>query len=79
MIVELGERGSAYLRYRLAEVAATEEVGLEVLVDRDVENHVIGIEIVDVAIGQSIDEARTFASVNHLDFPKDLGAAAKAL
>ena len=83
MIVEIAERGSAYIRYRIDERVAgpTVEVGgegSEVLADVNADDQVIGIEIVDVAVPESIERARAFARERGLPFPRDLVAAARA-
>ncbi len=83
MIVELAERGSAYIRYRAGErpAGATVEVGgegSEVLADVNDGGAVIGIEIVDVNIGESVRRARAFAEKHGLSFPRDIVAAARS-
>jgi len=82
MIVEIAERGSAYIRYRTGERVdgPTIEVGgegSEVLADVNAANEIIGIEIVDVAIPDNVERARTFARDRGLPFPRDLVAAAR--
>ena len=82
MIVELADRGSAYIRYRLEErpTGATLEVGgegSEVLADVNATGDIIGIEIVDAAIAESVVLARTFAHERNLPFPIDLAGAAR--
>ncbi len=82
MIVEIAERGSAYIRYRTGErvEGPTIEVGAEgseVLADVNSADEVIGIEIVDVTISDNIARAGTFARDRGLPFPRDLVAAAR--
>jgi uncharacterized protein YuzE len=80
MIVELAGGGSAYIRYRAGEtvVGPQEEVGLEVLVDRNAAGEVVGIEIVDVAVEENVADARRFAAGAGLPFPRDIVAASRA-
>jgi uncharacterized protein YuzE len=83
MIVELAEPGSAYIRYRTGERPAgvTVEVGgegSEVLADLNDSGAVIGIEIVDVNISESVERARAFAHEHGLSFPRDIVAAAQS-
>jgi len=80
MIVELADRGSAYIRYRIGERVAepTVEVGgegSEVLADVNASGEIVGIEIVDVAIPESVTRARAFALEHGLSFPRDILAA----
>jgi uncharacterized protein YuzE len=82
MIVELAERGSAYIRYRAGEavVPPTIEVGgdgSEVLADMNATGDVIGIEIVDIAVPENVQRARAFAAERSLPFPRDIVAASK--
>jgi uncharacterized protein YuzE len=79
MILEISTRGSAYIRYRQGEtvVAPQEEIGEEVLVDRNASGDVVGIEIVDVAVEESVNDARRFAANLGLPFPRDIAAAAR--
>jgi uncharacterized protein YuzE len=83
MIVEIADRGSAYIRYRASDqpVATTIEVGgegSEVLADVNDRDEIIGIEIVDVNVAESVDQARAFARERGLAFPRDIVAAAKS-
>ncbi len=83
MIVEIAERGSAYIRYRSGErvEGPTIEVGgegSEVLADVNGSDEIIGIEIVDVAVPESVECARQFARERGLPFPRDLVAAVRA-
>jgi uncharacterized protein YuzE len=80
MIVELAERGSAYIRYRVGDavVGPQEEIGSEVLIDRNADGQVIGIEIIDVMVAESVEDARRFAADAELDFPRDLVGAARS-
>jgi len=83
MIVELAERGSAYIRYRIGErpTRSTLEVGgagSEVLADLNDSGDVIGIEIVDVNITENVERARAFAVERGLAFPRDVVAAARS-
>ena len=80
MIVELADRGSAYIRYRISERVAepTVEVGgegSEVLADVNAVGDIIGIEIIDVAIPENVARARAFAVERGLAFPRDIVAA----
>ena len=77
MIVELAERGSAYIRYRTGERVAepTVEVsgeGSEVLADVNASGEIVGVEIVDVAVPESVTRAREFALEHGLSFPRDI-------
>ncbi len=83
MIVELAERGSAYIRYRIGERVADAQIevggeGSEVLADVNDADDVVGIEIVDVAIGENIERARAFAAERGLPFPRDIASAARS-
>jgi uncharacterized protein YuzE len=83
MIVELSPRGSAYIRYRTDPVAEpTMFVGgedSEVLADVNDRGDIIGIEIVDVNVPESVQQARTFAAERGLEFPIDLLSASKSI
>jgi len=84
MIVEIAERGSAYIRYRIGERVEGSQIevggeGSEVLVDVSAANEVIGIEIIDVNIADSVDRARSFARERGLPFPRDVVAASRAI
>jgi uncharacterized protein YuzE len=83
VIVELSDRGSVYIRYRVGElpVGDTLEVGgdaTEVLADVNEAGDVIGIEIVDVNVAESVELARAFAHERRLAFPRDIVAAARS-
>jgi uncharacterized protein YuzE len=83
MIVELAERGSAYIRYRLREAVAGVQLevggeGSEVLVDFNAAGDVIGIEIVDVNVLENVELARRFAIEHGMGFPRDIVAAARS-
>ena len=82
MIVEIADRGSAYIRYRVGERVAEPQIEVggeasEVLADVNAAGDIIGIEIVDVAIPENIARARAFAAERGLQFPRDLVAAAR--
>jgi uncharacterized protein YuzE len=82
MIVELAERGSAYIGYRVGErpVGSTLEVGgegSEVLADVNDAGDVVGIEIVDVNVAENVERARAFANDRWLAFPRNVVAAAR--
>jgi hypothetical protein len=82
MIVEIADRGSAYIRYRVGERVAEGQIevggeGSEVLADVNAAGDVIGIEIVDVAIAENVERARSYAAERGLRFPRDLVAAAR--
>jgi uncharacterized protein YuzE len=84
MIVEIAERGSAYIRYRVGERVADSQIevggeGSEVLADVNAADEVIGIEIVDVNVPESVELARSFAQQRGLAFPRDLATAARAI
>ncbi len=84
MIVEIAERGSAYIRYRIGESTEGSQIelggeGSEVLADVNAANEIIGIEIVDVNIADNVDRARAFARERGLPFPRDLVAASRAI
>jgi hypothetical protein len=81
MIVELSERGSAYVRYLVGDppVGPAVEVGGEgsaVLVDLNAQGAPIGIEIVDVNIPENVLLAQQYATKHGLPFPKDIVTAA---
>jgi uncharacterized protein YuzE len=83
MIVELAERGSAYIRYRLRDAVAGSQLevggeGSEVLVDFNAAGDVIGIEIVDVNVLENVELARAFAVEHRMPFPRDIVAAAQS-
>lgn len=83
MIVEIAERGSAYIRYRIGDrvEGPTIEVGgegSEVVADVNAADEIIGIEMVDVAVPGNVERARTFAQQRGLPFPRDLVSAARA-
>jgi uncharacterized protein YuzE len=84
MIVELAERGSAYIRYLIGEppVGPTIEVGgegAEVLVDLNADGAPIGIEIVDVMVPENVRLAKKYAVEHGLPFPNDIVAAARSV
>ncbi len=84
MIVELSERGSAYIRYRVGERVVEPQIevggeGAEVLADVNDADVVVGIEIVDVAVRENVERARAFAHERGLPFPRDLAGAARAI
>ena len=82
MIVEIADSGSAYIRYRVGERVAEGQIevggeGSEVLADVNGAGDLIGIEIVDVAIAESVERARSYTAGRGLRFPRDLVAAAR--
>jgi uncharacterized protein YuzE len=84
MIVEIAESGSAYIRYRPSDQPVSETIevggeGSEVMADVNDRGEVIGIEIVDVNVADSIEQARNFARDRGLAFPRDIAAAAKSV
>jgi hypothetical protein len=84
MIVELSERGSAYVRYLVGDppVGPTVEVGgegAEVLVDLNAQGAPIGIEIIDVTVPENVRLAQKYAAEHGLPFPNDIVAAARSV
>lgn len=76
MNLDITPRGQAYIRYAFGPVVGPQqEIGLEVIVDRNAAGEIVGIEIVDVNVQQSVSEARAFATSQGLDFPRDLVGA----
>ncbi len=51
----------------------------EVLADVNDRGDIIGIEIVDVNVPESVQQARTFAAERGLEFPIDLLSASKSI
>jgi len=72
--LEVTPAGSAYLTYRGGEkiVGDRIRIGLEVLIDLNAAGDVVGIEIVDVAIAESVESARAFAEERGLPFPRKI-------
>lgn len=84
MVVELSTTGAAYIRYRVGERVEGDTIeiggeGSEALADLNGTGDVIGIEIVDVNIAESIDRARAFAAERSLPFPHDIASAARGI
>jgi len=79
MMVEHAEPKPFYVRYpggRIVECIEVGGEGSDVIADVDEAGTVVGIEILDVNVPQSVALARGFAEARGLTFPDSVGPAA---